>query len=137
MNNDLYEFFDELDDDDTTEAYSDFELHRSRNPKGRISKKLETEEQTFAEAQDHSRQTFKFTYKAARFEEWWLLDSLAEFYEHKWITDVLSRVKGGKEASVYLCRSGAGIEAPEQRDGGVCVRHARNLHTRRHRPQHA
>ncbi len=52
-----------------------------------------------------SRSSFKFTYKAARFEEWWLLDSLGDFYEHKWISNVLSRVKGGKEASVYLCES--------------------------------
>jgi RIO kinase 1 len=37
---------------------------------------------------------------------------LGDFYEHKWITDVLRRLKGGKEASVYLCRSGPAIEAP-------------------------
>ena len=41
-----------------------------------------------------------------------LLESLGDFYEHKWITDVLMRVKGGKEASVYLCRSGDAIDAP-------------------------
>ena len=55
---------------------------------------------------------FKFTYKAARFEEAWLLDSLVEIAEHQWISDVLRKVKGGKEASVYLCRSGSVIEAP-------------------------
>ena len=58
-----------------------------------------------------SRSNFRFTYKAARFEEWWLLDSLGDFYEHKWISDVLSRVKGGKEASVYLCKAGASDDA--------------------------
>jgi RIO kinase 1 len=66
----------------------------------------------FVSVQDDSRHNFKFTYKAARFEEWWLLDSLGEFYEHKWISDVMSRVKGGKEASVYLCRSGSAADAP-------------------------
>jgi RIO kinase 1 len=40
------------------------------------------------------------------------LESLGDFYEHKWISDVLQRVKGGKEASVYLCRSGPAIKAP-------------------------
>jgi RIO kinase 1 len=55
---------------------------------------------------------FKFTYKAARFEEWWLLDSLGAFYDHKWISDVLKRVKGGKEASVYLCKPGVEVDAP-------------------------
>jgi RIO kinase 1 len=58
------------------------------------------------------RRNFNFTYSAARFEEWWLLESLGDFYEHQWISDVLLRVKGGKEASVYLCRSGPAIEAP-------------------------
>ncbi len=55
---------------------------------------------------------FKFTYKAARFEEAWLLDSLVEIADHKWISDVLRKVKGGKEASVYLCRSGDAVDAP-------------------------
>jgi RIO kinase 1 len=65
----------------------------------------------FLNGQDDSRRNFKFTYQAARFEEWWLLESLGSFYEHKWITDVLRRLKGGKEASVYLCRSGPAIDA--------------------------
>jgi len=46
---------------------------------------------------------FKTTYKPARFEEGWLLDSLRPFYDQGLITDVLSLVKGGKEASVYCC----------------------------------
>jgi RIO kinase 1 len=66
----------------------------------------------FLKGQDDSSRNFKSTYQAARFEEWWLLESLGDFYEHQWITDVLRRLKGGKEASVYLCRSGPAIEAP-------------------------
>jgi len=31
---------------------------------------------------------------------------------HKWISDVLKRVKGGKEASVYLCKPGVEVDAP-------------------------
>jgi len=46
---------------------------------------------------------FKTTYKPARFEEGWLLESLRPFYDQGLITDVLSMVKGGKEASVYCC----------------------------------
>jgi RIO kinase 1 len=52
------------------------------------------------------------TSKAARFEESWLLDSLGFFYEQHWISDVLRKVKAGKEASVYLCRSGEQVTAP-------------------------
>jgi RIO kinase 1 len=65
----------------------------------------------FVRAQQIARE-FKFTYKAARFEEAWLLDSLINLVEHTWIADVLLKVKAGKEASVYLCRSGPSIVAP-------------------------
>jgi RIO kinase 1 len=79
---------------------------------GKHPKKLSVVDRLFIHEQDDSKSNFKFTYKAARFEEWWLLDSLGSFYEHKWITDVLKRVKGGKEASVYQCQPGAEVDAP-------------------------
>lgn len=44
---------------------------------------------------------FKTTYKPGLFEEGWLLGSLRSFYDMGLITDVLGRVKGGKEANVY------------------------------------
>jgi len=103
---------DELDDNDALDAYLNFDTHRSRHIKGRISKKLELEERAFIDAQDDAHASFKFTYKASRHEEGWLLESLGAYYEQKWITDVLRLIKGGKEASVYLCRSGDGVDAP-------------------------
>lgn len=48
---------------------------------------------------------FQTTYQPARFETGWLLSSLQSFYDRTLITDVLSRVKGGKEANVYLCQA--------------------------------
>jgi RIO kinase 1 len=99
---DTYTFYNELDDRDLDEKGR--ERFSRRNPK-----KLPKSEQVFLHKQDDSTASFKYTYKAARFEAWWLLDSLGDFYEHKWISDVLSRVKGGKEASVYLCRAGDAI----------------------------
>lgn len=53
---------------------------------------------------------YTFTYRAARHESQWLLDSLGSFYEHRWIDDVLRMVKGGKEASVYLCKGGSATQ---------------------------
>ncbi len=107
--NDYIEFFDELDDDDRLNQRLGID---KRKPYQKMTRKLISEERQFIGEQDDSSASFKFTYKAARFEEWWLLESLGEFYEHKWITDVLRRLKGGKEASVYLCRSGPAIDAP-------------------------
>ena len=107
---DWLEHFDDLDDDDKLNGALQTG-RRPRNP-GRHPKKLPMSDQQFVHKQDDSRSTFKFTYKAARFEEWWLLDSLGSFYEHKWISDVMRRVKGGKEASVYQCKPGAEVDAP-------------------------
>ncbi len=66
--------------------------------------------QQFIKTQNDSRSSFTFTYKASRHEESWLLQSLGHLYEHQWINDVLRMIKGGKEASVYLCRGGTSSE---------------------------
>jgi RIO kinase 1 len=46
---------------------------------------------------------FVTTYRPARYEQVWLLESLRSFYAEQLISDVLAQVKGGKEASVYCC----------------------------------
>lgn len=102
--NDYLEYFDGLDDEDQVNAHLGID---KRRPYERITRKLAREEREFKGLQDDSRAAFNFTYQAARFEEWWLLDSLGPLYEHQWISDVLRRVKGGKEASVYECKPGA------------------------------
>jgi len=55
---------------------------------------------------------FKPTYIPGLFEEGWLLDSIRGFYDMGFISDMLGRVKGGKEASVYRCQA-----HPSQGDG--------------------
>ena len=106
--NQLLEFYEELDDADEEETTPS----QRRLFKKRESKKNETDARLFVRAQELARE-FQFTYKAARFEEAWLLGSLFEIAEHQWISDVLRKVKGGKEASVYLCRPGAAIPSAE------------------------
>ena len=46
---------------------------------------------------------FETTYQPARHETVWLYDSVKTFYQQAMVTDILSMVKGGKEASVYRC----------------------------------
>lgn len=46
-----------------------------------------------------------FTYRASRHEQGWMLESLAAFYDDNVVTDVLNKVKGGKEATVYCCQA--------------------------------
>lgn len=55
---------------------------------------------------------YDFTYEASRHEEWWLLDSLGPFFDEQWFDDVLRIVKGGKEASVYLCKANPSADIP-------------------------
>jgi RIO kinase 1 len=55
-------------------------------------------------------QDYAFSYKASRHEEWWLLDSLGPFHYEQWFDDVLLMVKGGKEATVYLCKANPSAE---------------------------
>lgn len=109
--NDYIDLFQDLDDNEQTENFINKDKRRQRFPAHHF-KYVRQANAEFLNGQDDSRRNFKFTYQAARFEEWWLLESLGEFYEHKWITDVLRRLKGGKEASVYLCRSGPAIDPP-------------------------
>jgi RIO kinase 1 len=59
------------------------------------------------EIHEQAEDVFKMTYKAARHEAVWLEESLNYFFKQQWFDDVLRMVKGGKEASVYLCRGNA------------------------------
>ncbi len=94
----LSTYYDDLDDEGQFEI-----VHRPRTNKPKLDPQTV---QQFIQKQDEARQEFSFTYKPARFEEGWLLGSLGAFFEQRWISDVLSKIKAGKEASVYLCRSG-------------------------------
>ena len=55
---------------------------------------------------------FHPSYQPSRHEQGWLLSSLRGFYDQGLISDVLARVKGGKEANVYLCQGPAPAPAP-------------------------
>lgn len=111
MSTDIYmDLFNDLDDNEETENFINKDKRRQRFPE-RHFKYVRAANSEFLKGQDDSSRSFNFTYQAARFEEWWLLESLGDFYEHKWISDVLRRLKGGKEASVYLCKAGAESDA--------------------------
>ncbi len=46
---------------------------------------------------------FNPSFSASRHEREWIFSYLGSFYDMKLITDVIKRVKGGKEANVYCC----------------------------------
>jgi RIO kinase 1 len=92
-----------LDDETSLDTY--FALEELYAPQRDYRKpRRQTLQEELAEATDQGTE-FKITYKPARFEEGWLLSSLQTFFEQHLITDVLTQVKGGKEASVYCCQA--------------------------------
>ncbi|PJF28632.1 MAG: hypothetical protein CUN52_12475 [Phototrophicales bacterium] len=101
-----------LFDDDKYQQYedqfdplhNDRQARRKRKPKAKHIAKKATQ-QVLEEIADLEglEGGFKTTYVPGLFEQGWLLQALQPFYEQKLITDVLGRVKGGKEANVYRC----------------------------------
>ena len=75
----------------------------SPDPRRPINRRKEVQ-QALANLDDQIDHRFAVTYKASRHEAIWLEGSLQNFFVHKWFDDVLRMVKGGKEASVYLCQ---------------------------------
>ena len=55
---------------------------------------------------------FNITYHPSRHEAGWLLNALGGFFLDQWFDDILRVVKGGKEASVYLCKAHESVGAP-------------------------
>lgn len=48
---------------------------------------------------------FELTYLPSRHEAGWLFNALAPFFLDQWFDDILRIIRGGKEASVYLCKA--------------------------------
>lgn len=97
------------------DQYSDFEaqfdpIETDRSARRKRKKKVnhipkKTEYEILNEIADTTgiEGDFETTYKPAKHEKVWLYESLKILYHQAMITDVLSMVKGGKEASVYRC----------------------------------
>jgi RIO kinase 1 len=63
---------------------------------------------------ENAPEEFDFSYNASRHERGWLLNSLGDFYDQQWISDVLHLIKGGKEASVYQCVADIQLQSDPQ-----------------------
>lgn len=60
----------------------------------------------------HSLADMELTYHPSRHERGWIIDSLSDFYDQEWFSDILRLIKGGKEASVYLCKARTALQVP-------------------------
>ncbi len=99
--------------DSIDERYSDFEARfdpqqtdrkarRKRNP-GAARKQRGVGQAVDSGQSDRVEMGVTTTYVPGIFETGWLLEALQDFFDQALISDVLSAVKGGKEANVYRC----------------------------------
>ncbi|MEJ2210302.1 MAG: hypothetical protein P8129_14885 [Anaerolineae bacterium] len=96
-----YEYYEEMYDPDWQAPAARSRVKANHKPK-------KSERQILTELTDDLSDVdlgFETTYRPSRYEQGWLLQSLFTFYDEGLITDVLALVKGGKEASVYLCQA--------------------------------
>lgn len=108
-NSDSYDAFEALFDP----MHTDRKARRKRKPRVKHVPKKDQREviEEIADAEGLEA-GFQTTYNPGLFEEGWLLQSLRTYYDQHIITDVLGRVKGGKEASVYRCEGHPSTELP-------------------------
>jgi len=113
-----------LDDDAPHDDVSQPELSAPRSPTASAPRrKKRTDHMVRDEILRHAHQEpvtsqmgteglFNPTFTSSFHEREWILTYLGPFYDDKQITDVLRRVKGGKEANVYCCSAhpGTGLE---------------------------
>ncbi|MCB0044711.1 MAG: hypothetical protein KDD92_04720 [Caldilineaceae bacterium] len=94
-------------------AYEDGRYRRQKKKANHKQKRSQEEIiETLTDESEGLEAGFAMTYRPARFEAIWLYSSLSGFYDRALITDVLSRVKGGKEANVYRCAAHPSVGAP-------------------------
>ena len=102
--------------DFSDDRYSDFEARfdpyqtdrkarRKRNPAA--SRKARGFQQTVDETAQSEKLDLSVhtTYRPGRFETGWLLEAVQDFFDQALVVDILSNVKGGKEANVYCCQA--------------------------------
>jgi RIO kinase 1 len=100
VQNDPYEYYEALFDP----LLNDRQARRKRSPKAFHKPKV-NDDQVLKELADELgwENDFEITYKPSFYEAGWLLQSLRPFFQQSLISDIVSIIKGGKEASVYCC----------------------------------
>jgi RIO kinase 1 len=57
----------------------------------------------------HPGEGFEPSFHGTTSEKQWIRDSLEPFWRDRWFTDILYRVRPGKEATVYCCQAGPNV----------------------------
>ncbi len=105
----FFDFEDEYDQGDRPYRYT--KKRAATKPKPRPAE-IVTDLTDFVDDASAWVPTYAASLDPKHHEREWLIESLAGFYRDNIITDVIRRVKGGKEANVYCCTANpaAGVE---------------------------
>ncbi len=98
--------FDAYLDDDNFDAPASSRIMRKNRRLGQREKRVHQQSELIEHAEKaplEARPAFNPTFQPARHERAWLLSYMEGFYNTQVITDILNKVKGGKEANVYCC----------------------------------
>lgn len=101
------EALEELTDEDLRSVVT---RNNEQRKKGKVLVKQKGNQQITRTIDPALETNYPYTYHASQHERQWLLASIEEFHEQNWFEDVLAMVKGGKEATVYLCSAPEGME---------------------------
>lgn len=85
---------------------------RKRTAESRIVQTNQDDVKASASILDAIEGGFKISYQPSRHEAGWLLNALGGFFLDQWFDDILRIIKGGKEASVYLCKAHPSVGVP-------------------------
>lgn len=88
---------------------------------------LDEEAKKIGLAELGASEAFSPSFGSSRHEREWIFTYLGPFYEKQLLTDVLRRVKGGKEANVYVCSAHPSLEVDLLAAKLYRPRHFRNL----------
>lgn len=102
-----------MDKYEASEKYADYEAYleadrpaRRAKPRTKAALKPAADRAQLTDLKDDVADfvpTYARSLDPQHHERQWVIDSVAPFYREQVITDVLRRVKAGKEANVYLC----------------------------------
>jgi len=93
-------------DDDSLDAAQGKRIHRKTRRLSQREKRIRLQTELIEKTEKAPidlHQNFSPSFQPSGHEHIWLLNYLEEFYNTKVITDILGKVKGGKEANVYCC----------------------------------
>lgn len=104
--------YDDLNDNSSDEFNPRRDFKKRHPDPKRRAKQQQHEIDSALSHDDAPNAPIAMTYKPSKFEGAWLMESLKPFFERSLITDVLELVRGGKEASVYVCAAHPALGVP-------------------------